>query len=79
MRLIIFAIYLGIGALLHAAFVGPTFDWSSAWTFGWPLMLLITSWVIVIVGAVITGLIWCAYQWLDIYAKWRASKKQVKP
>lgn len=31
------AIYLGIGALLHALFVGPHFDWSSAWTFGWLL------------------------------------------
>ena len=31
------AIYLGIGAMLHALFVGPHFDWSSAWTFGWLL------------------------------------------
>jgi hypothetical protein len=47
MRLIVFAIYLGIGAMLHALFVGPQFDWSSAWTFGWlfgwPIMLLITG------------------------------------
>ena len=45
MRLIGFAIYLGIGAMLHAMFVGPHFDWSSAWTFGyllgWPIMLFI--------------------------------------
>jgi hypothetical protein len=36
-------IYLGIGALLHALFVGSHFDWSSAWTWGWlvawPIML----------------------------------------
>jgi len=37
MALIGLAIYLGIGAMLHALFVGPHFDWSSAWTFGWLL------------------------------------------
>ena len=40
-----FAIYLGIGAMLHALFIGAHFDWSSAWTFGWlfgwPIMLFI--------------------------------------
>lgn len=38
-------IYLGIGALFHIVFVGPTFVWSSAWTwlllFGWPLLVAI--------------------------------------
>ena len=38
------ALYLGIGALLHAIFVGAQFDWSSAWTWGWllgwPVMFL---------------------------------------
>jgi hypothetical protein len=50
MRLTGFAIYLGIGALLHAVFVGATFDWSSAWTFGWlfgwPIMLFIAFWAV---------------------------------
>jgi hypothetical protein len=32
MRLIGFAIYVGIGAMLHALFIGPHFDWSSAST-----------------------------------------------
>ena len=47
-----FAIYLGIGAMLHAIFVGAHFDWSSAWTFGWlfgwPIMLLLSLGVVVI-------------------------------
>jgi hypothetical protein len=29
-----FAIYLGIGAMLYALFVGLHFDWSSAWIYG---------------------------------------------
>jgi hypothetical protein len=37
-------LYLGIGALCHAVFIGAQFDWSSAWTwgvlFGWPMAML---------------------------------------
>lgn len=32
-----FGLYLGIGALCHAVFVGAQFDWQSAWTWGWLL------------------------------------------
>lgn len=45
MRVLSIGIYLGIGAMLHAMFIGPQFDWSSAWTFGylfgWPIMIFI--------------------------------------
>lgn len=37
MPVIAIGIYLGIGAILHAVFVGAVFDWSSAWTYGWLL------------------------------------------
>ena len=57
MRLISFAIYLGIGAMLHALFIGPHFDWTATWTFGWlfgwPIMLFISfaeaAWTVLIV------------------------------
>lgn len=53
-------IYLGIGALLHVLFVGSHFDWSSAWTwvwlFGWPIMLLVTFWIVVL-GCVVLALV----------------------
>jgi len=55
-KLIGFAIYLGIGAMLYALFVGNHFDWTSAWTFGWlfgwPIMLVISS-MVVLVGLII--------------------------
>lgn len=42
--------YLAIGALLHWAFVGAHFDFTSAltwlWLFGWPLMLIVTFGII---------------------------------
>ena len=54
MRLIFFAIYLAIGAMLHAIVVGSTFDWSSTWTFawlfGWPIMLFVIFGAIILFG-----------------------------
>jgi hypothetical protein len=51
-------LYLGIGALFHALFVGAHFDWSSAWTWVWlvcwPVMLVITFWVIIAVIIIAT-------------------------
>lgn len=74
MRLIIFAIYLGIGAMLHALFVGAQFDWSSAWTFGWlfgwPIMLVGATWVFAIGVAVVVGIVWACWAWLEAIAKW---------
>jgi hypothetical protein len=53
MALVGLAIYLGIGAMLHALFVGAKFDWSSAWTFGWLL-----GWPIMgFVGLIAFGLV----------------------
>ena len=79
MRLIFFAIYIAIGAMLHAVIVGATFDWSSAWTFawlfGWPIMLMVTFGVFVIIAAIICGLIWAGWSWLDTIAKWRSVRK----
>ncbi|HVL73675.1 MAG TPA: hypothetical protein VM434_17540 [Beijerinckiaceae bacterium] len=55
------AIYFGIGALMHAIFLAPTFDWSSAMTWAWltvwPLMLLAK---IIIWGVIAAVVIWAA-------------------
>src|SRR5262249_50832275 len=79
MRLLGFAIYLGIGALLHALILGPHFDWTSAWTFGWlfawPLMLFIWFWIVVIGILVAAGIGWAMYAWLKTIAEWRARRK----
>lgn len=46
------AFYLGIGALFHAFMIGPNFDWSSAWTYGWllgwPVMIFIAFWAVML-------------------------------
>lgn len=82
MRLIFFAIYLGIGAMLHALFVGATFDWTSAWTFGWlfgwPIMLVITGGVFILAVAIGIGLIWAAWSWLETIAHWRERRRQAR-
>lgn len=74
MRLIGLAIYLGIGAMLHALFVGPHFDWSSAWTFGWlfgwPIMVTIATWTFAIGVAVAVGIGWCLWWYLSTFAEW---------
>ena len=79
MRLIGFAIYLGIGAMLHALFVGPHFDWASAWTFGWllgwPIMIFISFWTLLIGAAVAIGIIVALYMWLQAIAEWRERRK----
>ena len=80
MKLIQFAIYLGIGAMLHALFVGSTFDWTSAWTFGWlfgwPIMLVFASCAVALVGLIVGGLIWAVWSWIEIYANWRARRRR---
>lgn len=82
MRLIIFAIYLGIGAMLHALFVGAQFDWSSAWTFGWlfgwPIMLFMASWVLLLGGLLVAGLCWAGWEWLKIIATWREKRRAAR-
>jgi hypothetical protein len=80
MRLIIFAIYLGIGAMLHAMFVGSQFDWASAWTFGWlfgwPIMLVLASWAAILIIAALIGCGWVIYAWISLIANWRHRLKQ---
>lgn len=79
MRLILFALYIAIGAMLHAIMLGATFDWSSAWTvawlFGWPVMLLVKFGTIVVVAVIVTGLLWAGWEWLKTIAHWRAGRK----
>jgi uncharacterized protein (DUF2062 family) len=79
MRLIVFAIYLGIGAMLHALFVGPQFDWASAWTFGWlfgwPIMVVITFGGVIIGVAIAAVLCVIAWSWLETVAKWRERRR----
>lgn len=80
MKLIGFAIYVGIGAMLHAGVVGSTFDWSSAWTFAWlfawPIMLLLTFVWFGVLVAIGCGMIWVAWSWLDMYANWRVKRRK---
>lgn len=82
MRLVGFSIYLGIGAMLHALFVGAHFDWTSAWTFGWllgwPIMIFITF------GAAMIGIV-CAvllmvaiWSWLETIASWREKRRKAR-
>lgn len=79
MRLIGFAIYLGIGAMLHALFVGAQFDWSSAWTFGWlfgwPIMLVGSLWFFAIGAMLVGGIVWCCWAWLEAIANWRERRQ----
>lgn len=79
MRLIGFSIYLGVGALLHALFIGPQFDWSSAWTFGWlfgwPIMLVISSGALIVLVLAVGGVIWALWSWLKTFAEWRYKSK----
>lgn len=82
MKLILFAVYIGIGAMLHALFVGPNFDWSSAWTlgwlFGWPIMLVISTGAALVAGAVICGLVAAGWSWLETIADWRERRRIAK-
>lgn len=83
MKLIGLAIYLGIGAMLHALFVGPQFDWSSAWTlgwlFGWPIMFLLANAALILALTIVAVVICCLYWWLDVYANWRETRKRGRP
>lgn len=80
MRLVGFGIYLGCGAMLHALFIGPTFDWASAWTFGWlfgwPIMLFIVGWAVVLVAACVLAGGWVCWLWVDMIANWRRRRRQ---
>lgn len=80
MRLIGFAVYLAIGAMFHAAIIGATFDWSSAWTFawlfGWPIMLFVTFGAFAIIAAIVIGLLWAGWSWLETIAHWRIGRKR---
>lgn len=80
MRLIGFAIYLGIGAMLHAVFQGSQFDWTSAWTFGWlfgwPIMLVMTFGVAIIGIIIGLGLLVALWNWIDTIAAWRERRRK---
>lgn len=79
MRLIGFAIYLGIGAMLHALFNGAHFDWTSAgtfgWLFGWPIMLFVTFGTIILVSVVGCLLLVAMWSWLETIATWRERRR----
>lgn len=79
MRLMIFALYIAIGAMLHAVVVGSQFDWSSAWTFawlfGWPIMLVVTFGAVILIGFLVAGGLYAAWEWLKTIAQWRERRK----
>jgi len=83
MKLIGFAIYLGIGAMLHALCVGPQFDWHSAWTFGWllgwPIMLVISMWAFALMIVLVVGVGWAIWAWLEMIADWRERRRSKRP
>jgi hypothetical protein len=73
MRFICFAAYFGIGAMMHALFVGPHFDfsnvWTWAWLFGWPAGLFFygaAAVIAFIVGAGIVVILFLAYEELRL-------------
>lgn len=80
MKLVVFAIYLGIGAMLHALFVGAQFDWSSAWTFGWlfgwPLMIVAAILAITALWLALVGAAWCFSVCLGALAGWRVRRRR---
>jgi hypothetical protein len=82
MRLILFAIYIGIGAMLHALFLGPQFDWTSAWTFGWifgwPLMALGALWTFCLAAMAVGGACYVGWQWLKMIAEWRERRRSAR-
>lgn len=69
MNLIGLAVYLGIGAMFHALFVGSHFDWSSAWTFGWllgwPIMAMAGLYAFALLGIAVVILIMLISEWND--------------
>lgn len=82
MRLIGFAIYVGMGAMLHALFVGAQFDWTSAWTFGWlfgwPIMLIVVGWAVILTALAIGAVCWVIWSWFEMIATWRDRRKHRK-
>lgn len=72
-------IYLGIGALMHAMFVGPHFDWTSAWTFGWlfgwPVALFVTFWAIILTVGLVMIVIALIYVIVDHVLTKRSAAK----
>jgi hypothetical protein len=79
--LIALAFYLGIGALLHAFAVGPQFDWSSAWTWGWllgwPVAIFIAFWgfmlAMLAIGALLSLLIVISDS--ETVSRWRMERQ----
>jgi uncharacterized membrane protein len=75
--LILFAIYLGIGAFLHGVFYQTQFDWNSTltygWLLGWPIALFVTFWVVILIGfiIVIIGVVI-----FTTYDGWRADRRR---
>ena len=78
MRMIVFAVYVAIGAMLHALIIGSAFDWSSAWTFawvlGWPIMLVVTFSTVILIGGTIFCAVYVTWEWLKSIATWRVNR-----
>ena len=63
----------------------PSFDardWASAWTFGWllgwPLMLFITFGAVMVMVAIVIGLCWAGWTWLETIAHWRERRRKAR-
>lgn len=61
-RLFCLALYVGIGAFLHALILGASIDWHSAWSiawlFAWPIMLIVSFWIAVACIAAAIAFVW---------------------
>ena len=55
------AAYLGVGALIHAAYIGPHFDWQNAWTWGvllgWPFLIMVWGLGLAVLVAIVVWLL----------------------
>lgn len=83
MRIIALVLYFAIGAVMHALIAGPSIDWTSAWSIawllGWPIMLIAQFALTLIAGAMLIGIGWAVYAWIELIAHRRSRRRLNEP